>query len=411
MAIINYDGISGINSITSVGSDVKFYNAAGSASFTITPSGSGGATLGDVTVSSINSGPVSGARNKFINGNFDIWQRGSSLTAQGANGLVYLADRWAIETWGSTTARVTYDRALDAPTVGGTVGFSSYSARVTVTTTSSNPTNDFGVFRQFIEGYNAQDLYQRPFTISFWVKSSLVGTYSLSSYGGGVGPGQTAGTPSFTQTYTINNANTWEYKIIQVPACPAGTYSNWDFGNGRGFDVMWRLWSNPGTYSGSFGTWNTTQYSIPGATTNFAGTNGATWQIAQVQLEAGTVATPFERRSYGQELALCQRYYEALSMTNLTYSSSATPNSTTNTVSFVVNKRAAPTMILFGDSTNTAGTVEAVPNGSNGSNISITSSATVRGFTVFKTGGTGVGYYTIYNTSSSGIPSSASAEL
>ena len=273
---------------------------------------SGTPTFNDVTLSSINGNPISGPRNKFINGNFDIWQRGSSLAGQGANGLVYLADRWAIETWGSTTARVTYDRALDAPTVGGTVGFSSYSARVTVTTTSSNPTNDFGVFRQFIEGYNAQDLYQRPFTISFWVKSSLVGTYALSAYGGGVGPGQSAGTPSFSQTYTINNANTWEYKIIQVPACPAGTYSNWDFGNGRGFDIIWRLWSNTGTYSGSFGTWNTNTYSLPGATTNFAGTNGATWQIAQVQLEVGTVATPFERRFIGQELALAQRYYYQL---------------------------------------------------------------------------------------------------
>jgi hypothetical protein len=293
-----------VNTITSTTGVGTVTLGSGGVSFSGTP------TFNDVTLSSINGNPVSGPRNKFINGNFDIWQRGSSLAGQGANGLIYLADRWAIETWGSTTARLTYDRALDAPPVGGTVGFSSYSARLTVTTTTSNPTNDFGVFRQFIEGYNAQDLYQRPFTVSFWVKSSLVGTYSLCIHGGGTGPGQSSGTPSFAQTYTINNTNTWEYKTIQVPACPAGTYSNWDFGNGRGFDVFWRLWSNV-TFSGSFGVWNTAQYAIPGATTNFAGTNGATWQIAQVQLEVGTVATPFERRFIGEELQRCQRYYQS----------------------------------------------------------------------------------------------------
>ena len=296
-----------VNTITSTTGVGTVTLGSGGVSFSGTP------RFNDVTLSSINGNPISGPRNKFINGNFDIWQRGSSLAGQGGNGLVYLADRWAIETWSSTTARLTYDRALDAPTVGGTVGFSSYSARITVTTTSNNSnTSDFGLLRQFIEGYNAQDLYQRPFTVSFWVKSSLVGTYCFSAFGGGVGPGQSSGTPSFSQTYTINNANTWEYKIIQVPACPAGTYSNWDFGNGRGFDIMWRLWSGNTSYSGSFGTWSTGAYTLPGSHINFAGTNGATWQIAQVQLEVGTVATPFERRSYGQELQLCERYYQVI---------------------------------------------------------------------------------------------------
>ena len=329
-----------VNTITSTTGVGTVTLGSGGVSFSGTP------TFNDVTLSSINGNPISGPRNKLINGNFDIWQRGSSLAGQGANGLIYLADRWAIETWGSTTARVTYDRALDAPTVGGTVGFSSYSARITVTTTSSNPTNDFGVFRQFIEGYNAQDLYQRPFTVSFWVKSSLVGTYSLSIYGGGVGPGQSSGTPSFTQTYTVNSTNTWEYKTIQVPACPAGTYSNWDFGNGRGMDIIWRLWSNA-TFSGSFGVWNTSQYSLPGATTNFAGTNGATWQIAQVQLEVGTVATPFERRFIGQELALCQRYYQQPAVNQSVY----TANSGTyaqGVIFLPVSMRALPTVTVSG---------------------------------------------------------------
>lgn len=298
-----------VNTITSTtGVGTVSFNTGG-VSFSGSPS------FSNISVNSINFNPISGIRNKIINGNFDIWQRGTISTGR-FGALTYVADRFGFESWTSTTARVTYERVLDAPPISETVGFSSYSARITVTTTGTNPTNDFGVLRQFIEGYNAQDLYQRPFVISFWVKSSLVGTYALSIYGGGASPGQSPGTPGFSQTYTINSANTWEYKTIQVPACPAGTYSNWDFGNGRGMDFIWRLWSNNATYVGSLGSWSTASgYPFPsGNYVNFSGTNGATWQISQVQVEPGTVATPFERRFYAQELALCQRYYQVLTI-------------------------------------------------------------------------------------------------
>ena len=294
----------------------------------------------------INTG-VLGSRNRIINGNFDVWQRGTSATGV-FGGTVYVADRWAFESWSSTAGRVTYDRVSDTPAITTSSGYSQYSARITVTTTTANPSNDFGIFRQFIEGYNVQDLYQRAFTVSFWVKASLTGTYLLSIYGGGTAGGQTPGTPSFTQSYTINSANTWEYKTIAVPACPAGTLANWDFVNGRGLDVMWRLWTNNPSPTGSFGAWNTSTYAVPsGSYANLGGTNGATWQICQVQLEAGSVATPFERRSYGQELSLCQRY--GLRVEQQQNSGGITGSGTATTVTrfqFPVTMRAVPTSSL-----------------------------------------------------------------
>ena len=250
------------------------------------------------------AGPLSN-RNLIINGAMNIWQRGTSSTGLGG-GSAYLADRWMFEALGGTAARVTYDRVEDSPTISDDVNYSPYSARITITTTGGTASGDFGLLRQMIEGYNFQHIYQRPFTVSFWVKSSITGTFAFSAYGGAV----TTGTPSFTQTYTIDTADTWEYKTISVPACPAGTLSNWSFTSGRGLDVMWRLWDNASSHSGTLGEWNTNTYSVPDASyTNLAGTNGATWQITQVQIEPGSVATPFEHRSFGDELARCQRYY------------------------------------------------------------------------------------------------------
>lgn len=326
----------------------------------------GTVTTTALTVNGNNISAASGfQKNKLINGNFDIWQRGTSLTNLGG-GLSYLADRWAFEGMGSTAARVTYSRVADSPTISSTIGYSPFCARFTVTTTGGTATNDFGVLRQFIEGFNFEDLYQRAFTVSFWVKSSVTGTFGFSLYGGGTGGGQTPGTPSFTQTYTINAANTWEFKTIAVPACPAGTLSNWDFGNGRGLDVIWRLWSNAAAPSGTLGVWDTNVYSVPSfAYTNLAATNGATWQIAQVQIEVGTVATPFERRPYGTELVLCERYYEILSPIYVMLPWSSGTQIVRSFGAFRVNKRATPTINMGtkGTGAGIIGSLGAYPTG------------------------------------------------
>jgi len=307
-------------------------------------------------------------RNRFINGGMTIAQRATSATVTAGTAVPTAStgypsvDRWYVY---STGANVTAAQVA---------GSGAVKNRLQITGAASVTAVGVG---QRIEVANSYDLAGSNATLGVDLANSLLTTVTWTAYYATTADTfGTVGTPTKTQiatgTFTVTSSVMRYTANIAIPAAAT-----------TGVEVVFTVGAQ-----------------ISG-----------TWTIGNVQLELGLVSSTFESRSYGTELALCQRYYEALSRTNLTYASSATPNSATNTVSFVVNKRAAPTMILFGDSTNTAGTVEAVPNGSNGSNISITSSATVRGFTVSQTGGTGVGYYTIYNTSSSGIPSSASAEL
>jgi len=158
-------------------------------------------------------------------------------------------------------------------------------------------------FRQPIEGNNIADLgfgsaSASTVTLSFWVKSSLTGTF------GGALSNQSS-VRSYPFSYTISSANTWEQKTVTVAGDTAGT---WQTGNGVGLSVSFGLGVGP-DYSGTAGAWVTaTRYSTTGAV-SVIGTLSATWQITGVQLERGSTASSFEYRSYGAELALCQRYY------------------------------------------------------------------------------------------------------
>ena len=159
---------------------------------------------------------------------------------------------------------------------------------------------------QNIEGFNVADLgwgsaSARTVTVSFWVRSSLTGLFGGSFV-------NSAFNRSYPFSYTISAANTWEYKTIVVAGDTSGT---WVTDNGVGIRVIFSLGAGS-SYSGTAGAWSGSY--LPSATgaTSVVGTNGATFYITGVQLEAGTVATPFERRSYGQELALCQRYFQPI---------------------------------------------------------------------------------------------------
>jgi hypothetical protein len=247
-------------------------------------------------ISSAYSAGALSNRNKIINGAMTIDQRNAGAAVTLGATASFPVDRWKSheDTDGSATAQ----QVSDAP-----AGFSN-SIKVTVTSTDASLTGlQYFDVRQQIEGYNIADLSfgtaaAKAVTISFWVKSSVTGTY-----GGGISNG--AFNRSYPFTYSISAADTWEYKTITISGDTSGT---WTTTNGTGMYLFFNLGSGP-DYAGTAGQWNAAGDLAATGTTNLIATNGATFYLTGVQLEAGDTATPFEHRSYGQELALCQRYF------------------------------------------------------------------------------------------------------
>jgi hypothetical protein len=239
-----------------------------------------------------------GMRNRIINGAMTIDQRyaGSSNTKNAGSGDTYHLDRWLAAN--AADGVYTIQQVSDAPT-----GFINSLKITTTTADASIASGQVNLIRQSIEGLNVSDLAwgtasAKTITLSFWVKSSLTG-----QFGGSLT--NSAANRSRTYTYTINAANTWEYKTITIPGDTSGT---WLTTNGVGIRCDWNLGTGS-TYLAAPGSWNASN--LVGATGDTAviSTLNATWQITGVQLEKGSSATAFENRMYGQELALCQRYY------------------------------------------------------------------------------------------------------
>jgi hypothetical protein len=268
---------------------------ASAASPAIVLASSGSATA---QLSSINDGPLSGMRNRIINGDMRIDQRnaGASVTPTDPS---YTLDRWKFRV--SQTSKLTVQQ--NAGSITPPAGFSNYLGVTSSSAYSVNST-DYFVLLQDIEGYNFSDFNfgtanAKTLTVSFWVRSSLTGTFNVSVR-------NSAFDRSYPATYTISAANTWEQKIITIAGDTSGTWVGGS--NGIGLSVIFNLGCGS-TFNGTSGSWQSANYTSVSGATSVVGTNGATFYITGVQLEAGSVATPFERRSYGQELALCQRYY------------------------------------------------------------------------------------------------------
>ena len=237
-------------------------------------------------------------RNRIINGDMRIDQRnaGAAMTINTA-AASYFVDRWFA--FGQAADGVfTVQRSTTAPT-----GFTnSVIATVTTADASLGATQLYCV-TQYIEGFNTADFGwgtagALPVTLSFWVRSSVTGTF-----GGSIR--NAAANRSYPFTYVINSANTFEYKTITIPGDTTGT---WATDNTSGPQVWFSLGSGS-TVSGTAGAWAASNFTSATGATNLMATLNATWYITGVQLETGSVATPFERRPYGTELQLCQRYY------------------------------------------------------------------------------------------------------
>lgn len=239
-------------------------------------------------------------RNRIINGDMRIDQRnaGASVTPSTTGAFVYTLDRWSINA--TQASKLSVQR-----NAGGVTPPDGYSHYIGLTSTSAytSLSTDQFILSQQVEGYNITDLAwgganAQAVTLSFWVRSSLIGQFSVTLE-------NVAGTRSYVATYTINLANTWEQKVITIPGATSGA---WNVDNTIGMYVIWNL--GDGT---NFQTTPNTWYSggANGATgdVKLVGTSGATFYMTGVQLEVGSAATPFERRSYGLEALLCYRYY------------------------------------------------------------------------------------------------------
>jgi hypothetical protein len=292
-----------------------------------------GATGTAALLASINGGPISGARNRIINGDMRIDQRnaGASVTPVPDG---YTLDRWYVAEL--TDGSISVQRVAEAPAT-----FTN-SLKVTVSTADATlAAGQITEVKQIIEGFNTADFGfgaagASTVTLSFWVRSSVTGTFSGSLQNG-------AFNRSYPFSYAINLANTWEQKFITIAGDTTGT---WVTNNNAGLILVFSLGAGT-TYSGTAGAWAGSDLRAVTGAVNLLATASATWQITGVQLEAGSVATPFERRSYGQELALCQRYYEKT--TNFaTCAVGLGTSSRGSALLFKVVKRAAPTITYSG---------------------------------------------------------------
>jgi hypothetical protein len=240
-------------------------------------------------------------RNRIINGEMRIDQRnaGASVTVN-IDAQAFAVDRFSGR---ATTSAGAYSLQQDS---SAPAGFVNSIKATTTTIDSSLGTSNIYAIRQIIEGTNIADLAwgtanAQAVTLSFWVRSSLTGTFGGSLR-------NAASDRSYPYTYTISSADTWEYKTVTIAGDTSGT---WLTTNGAGILVFWGLGVGS-SVSGTAGAWAGTIYFSATGAVSVIGTLNATFYITGVQLEAGSVATPFERRPYGTELALCQRYYYKL---------------------------------------------------------------------------------------------------
>jgi hypothetical protein len=256
-------------------------------------------TNGITQAGEFNSDSSFGFKNRIINGAMVIDQRnaGASVTNNSSDAL-YPVDRFFI--YGNVSSKFTAQQ--NAGSVTPPAGFTNYVG-ITSLSSYSVGASDTNTLGQPIEGFNTADLNwgtanAKTVTVSFWVQSSLTGTFGGSLL-------NSAQNRSYPFSYTISSANTWEQKSVTIAGDTSGTWVGAT--NGVGIRVVFGLGVGS-TYSGTAGAWSSSLYYAPTGATSVVGTSGATFYITGVQLEVGSTATSFDYRSYGTELQLCQRY-------------------------------------------------------------------------------------------------------
>jgi hypothetical protein len=263
----------------------------------------GGTTAAAATVTSLTIGTTQlGAgnstimKNRIINGAMVIDQRNAGASVTPSNGD-YTLDRWRVGI--SQSSKFSVQQSTTAP-----IGFSN-SFLATSTSAYTVGASEYFLIQQAIEGFNFADCgwgtaNAKTVTLSFWVRSSLTGTFGGSLFNASLGR-------SYPYSYTISAANTWEQKSITIAGDTTGTWVGAT--NDVGVYVSFSLGSGS-SVSGTAGSWSSTWYGSSTGATSVVGTSGATLYITGVQLEVGSSATGYEYRLYNQELSACQRYYQ-----------------------------------------------------------------------------------------------------
>lgn len=336
-------------------------------------------------------------RNRVINGEMRIDQfNGGAAITSNTSSTVYGVDQF--NTRGTTSEGVYTVQRLSAtpPT-----GFQFYSHIVTSTASATPAAASRYLFRQPIETLNIRDFQQgtaaaKTFTLSFWTRSSLTGTFSFSIGGDDGGAGR-----SYVANYTVNNANTWEFKTITISGDTL--VASWPINTTSIFWLYWDLGCGS-NYETAAGSWGSTEKYRTSGSTRLISTNAATLDFTGVQLELGSSATPFEYRLFPIDLQLCQRYFEksyeidiAVGTNTGTGANSAIERTVSAVVGgsetwgveipFKVNKRGIPTMTFYrADAANTTGIWGTTnTSGATSQNAISTQYADTRGFGIHNT--------------------------
>jgi hypothetical protein len=312
-----------------------------------------------------------GFKNRIINGAMVIDQRNAGASVSVANNTItYTADRWLV--YSNNDGLCSMQQVSDAPS-----GFIKSLKFTTTTADASLSATQRTMIQQRVEGFNASDLgwgsaSAATVTLSFWVKSSLTGTFGAAIQNESVNR-------SYPFTYTISSANTWEQKSITIAGDTTGT---WATDNTSFARIVFGLGVGS-TYSGTANAWAASDLNSVTGAVSVIGTLNATWQITGVQLEKGSTATSFDYRPYGTELALCQRYYARFNSLGGSYrgvgagvSESAT--SISCVVKYPVSMRSGPTASGANMATYDGSSVRAITafstqyTGSDGLNMNFT---------------------------------------
>ena len=243
-------------------------------------------------------------RNMIINGEMSVAQRATSSSGSFTTAAYPTCDRWKFGAYATDQLSMT----ITQEAMNSVNGFGNYLKMSPGTAESGGAANEYVNMRYTIEAQDCQQLQwgtlsAKSATLSFWVKSNVTGTACVNF------TKNDSTSYQITRTYTINVANTWEYKTLTIPGLTASGIAN---DTGAGITIYWFLDAGSdykSSNSTSWGTFSDGGYAY-GHSANFIDSTSTNWNITGVQFEVGSVATPFEHRSFGDELRRCQRYYQ-----------------------------------------------------------------------------------------------------